>query len=67
MNDAEEQKLLEDIATRLRGRHEGVPPQVVESIVGSAYVTFGDAQIRDFVPVLVERRAASQLAGLATS
>ena len=67
MHADEEKKLLEDIAERLRRRHENIPPRLVEAIVGSAYANFDGVRIRDFVPVLVERKAAARIADLAHS
>lgn len=67
MDAAEDKKLLEDIATRLSRRHQDVPQGLVASIVGSVYMNFDDVPIRDFVPVLVERKAAARLAELAHS
>jgi hypothetical protein len=61
MVTVDEQKLLEEIADRLTRRHVDVSPEVVKSVVGSAYADFDAVRIRDFVPVLVERRAAATL------
>ena len=40
-----------------------VDPQIVARAVRGQYAEFADSTVRDFVPVLVERRARAQLGG----
>ena len=66
MTAKSEQALLEAVKQRLAGKYAQLPAQRVEAAVDSAYASFADCRIRDFVPLLVERHATSELAKSAT-
>lgn len=63
----EEQQHIDMIADTLKVRHADTPADTVSQIVDDAYRRFDGQPIRDFVPLLVERRAQEQLGGLATA
>ena len=52
------QRLLDDLATRF----PTVPPAVVAGHIRQAAEQFGDAPVRDFIPVLVARQVQARLA-----
>ncbi|MTE15642.1 three-helix bundle dimerization domain-containing protein [Nocardia aurantiaca] len=49
---------------RLIRRHPEVPPSRVAGVVAQAREVFVDAKVRNFVPLLIERRAALELAAM---
>ncbi len=51
------------ITDTLKVRHADTPADTVTQIVNEAYRRFDGQPIRDFVPLLVERRAQEQLGG----
>lgn len=59
-----EQDLLNEIEERLVDVYAEVSPQQVYTTVGQAHAVFEESPIRDFVPLLVERRARRELAAL---
>lgn len=63
----EEQQHIEMITDTLKVRHANTPADTVAQVVDDAYRKFDGQPIRDFVPLLVERRAQEQLGGTATA
>ncbi|KAB7760881.1 hypothetical protein A5630_29060 [Mycolicibacterium mucogenicum] len=65
-----EEQVFTEIETRLTAKFADLPPARVATVIDGARRQFADSTIRDFVPLLVERRAeeelARQLAGDAT-
>ncbi|WP_102144827.1 three-helix bundle dimerization domain-containing protein [Mycobacterium hubeiense] len=59
-----EPELIAEVERRLVAKFTAVPPQRVAAAVEDAHARFEDSVIRDFVPLLVERRVASELARL---
>jgi len=53
----DEASRIADVAQRLMERFPQVPPNRVSVVVQDAHAEFIDAAVRDFVPVLVEKRA----------
>lgn len=51
------------IAERLAHCHPEISTADMHCLVQSIYARFVDAQVRDFIPLLVERRAREQIAG----
>lgn len=51
----------------LKVRHAQTPADTVTQVVDDAYRRFDGQPIRDFVPLLVERRAQERLGGVATA
>lgn len=65
--DLSEQAALAKLEERLTSRFAGVPPDRIASVIDAAHARFKQSPIRDFVPLLVERRAREDLAGLVVS
>jgi hypothetical protein len=59
-----EQELLHEIEGRLVDIYAELSPTQVSATVGQAHALFDQSVIRDFVPLLVERRARRELAAL---
>ncbi|MFC6010498.1 three-helix bundle dimerization domain-containing protein [Nocardia lasii] len=58
----DEAQQIEAVVQRLAQRYPSIPFEDVEDAVYLAYGTFDDARVRDFIPLLVERRATRALA-----
>jgi len=58
---AEELNRVSEVAERLRHRFPTVAPGRVVEAVFQAHRELDDARVRDFVPVLVEKRAGDLL------
>ncbi|CAJ1578965.1 three-helix bundle dimerization domain-containing protein [[Mycobacterium] wendilense] len=56
-----EAELLSDVERRLIDEFAQLPPTAVVAAVEQARDRFSDSKIRDFVPLLVERRAFAEL------
>ena len=56
-----EQTLLADIQQRLVDGFPCVAPAAVNTLIRKEQARFESSQIRDFVPLLVEKRARSEL------
>ncbi|GAA3721681.1 three-helix bundle dimerization domain-containing protein [Gordonia hankookensis] len=63
--DDDERKQITEVRTRLTAAYAGVPPDDVAAAVDDAYRRFDGTRVRDFVPLLVERRANQELGGSA--
>lgn len=66
MPDISERQLIDEVERRLIQKYAGLPPDQVLSAVQQAHARFEQSPIRDFVPLLVERRAGQELAAAAT-
>ncbi len=64
VREVSEQALIGQVVERLARNHPAVPQEVVATLVNAAHSRFDQSKIRDFVPMLVERRAKVQLAKL---
>jgi hypothetical protein len=62
MSDLSEQVALARLEERLTGIYAGLPADRVSAAVQDAHARFDQSPIRDFVPLLVERRVRAQLA-----
>jgi hypothetical protein len=62
MADLSEQAALTHVEERLTSTYADLPPERVSAIVQKARARFDQSPIRDFVPLLVERRARAELA-----
>ena len=58
-----EQALIDDLRHRLIKRYPELAPATVVLAVSEAQQRFVDCTVRDFVPLLVERRATKALSG----
>lgn len=61
VTQSDEQAALQDLARRLGDRYPDVKPELVAAAVKEAADGFAQAHVRDFIPVLVERRAKQAL------
>jgi hypothetical protein len=57
-----EQAAMERLVERLTGQFPELPRDEIVRTVHGEYAEYADSRIRDFVPVLVERRARRELA-----
>ncbi|HEY9312717.1 three-helix bundle dimerization domain-containing protein [Williamsia sp.] len=62
----EERQQIAQIVDKLTKRHDDLDPMSVTAAVDDAYQRFDGQPIRDFVPLLVERRAHDRLGSAAT-
>jgi hypothetical protein len=60
-----EQMMLADVKQRLVNAYAELPPDRVSTAIDNARARFDTSPIRDFVPLLVERRARAELASAA--
>ncbi|MEV0436568.1 MULTISPECIES: three-helix bundle dimerization domain-containing protein [Nocardia] len=56
-----EQQQLDEVIERLTIRYPNIPPEEITDIVRETYQHFGSAQVRDFVPLLVEHHVKDEL------
>jgi hypothetical protein len=56
-----EQTVIDEVVARLTSRYPAIPNETVESIVHDVYARFDGRPLRDYVPLLVERNAKSEL------
>lgn len=56
-----EQTVIDEVVARLSSRYPAIPKETVVSIVHDVYARFDGRPLRDYVPLLVERNAKSEL------
>ncbi|KUI33164.1 hypothetical protein AU196_12780 [Mycobacterium sp. IS-1742] len=56
-----ERELIDEVKDRLVAKFAEVPEGRIAIAVEDAYADFTDSLIRDFIPLLVERRACDEL------
>lgn len=61
MAAASEWTLVTEVTQRLAAKYKHVPPEQVAEVVRTVHDSFAKCRVRDFVPLLVERRAAAEL------
>lgn len=61
VRDPEVESIVRSLAARV-----SAPSDVIERVVCEELLRFGEARVRNFVPILVERAAAIRLAGAFT-
>lgn len=61
MSSASEQALIAAVQRRLASQYMHLPEERVAAAVQQAYGSFSASPVRDFVPLLVERRARTLL------
>jgi hypothetical protein len=59
-----EQQVIDDLADRLVDAYPRIEPALVAKVVTAAYARFDASPIREFIPLLVERSARTELARL---
>jgi hypothetical protein len=57
----EERVLIGDVERRLAKKYTALPHDHVAAVVQHAYAQFRSSRVRDFIPLLVERRADEEL------
>ncbi|MFJ2836817.1 MULTISPECIES: three-helix bundle dimerization domain-containing protein [Nocardia] len=57
----DEAQQIDEVVIRLTQRYPGIAPEYIADTVHTAYDRFADVHVRDFVPLLVERRATRSL------
>jgi hypothetical protein len=60
--DLSEQAAMTQLEERLTSTYADLPPGRVSTAIQQAHAQFDQSKIRDFVPLLVERRARAELA-----
>ena len=56
-----EQAVIEQVVVRLTHRYPAIPQATVASVVLETHARFDGRPVRDFIPLLVERNAKSEL------
>lgn len=64
MMPQEERALIDDVARRLAQKYAAIPAEQVSAVVRHAYSQFRSSPVRDFIPLLVQRRADDDLGEL---
>ena len=62
-----ERALIHDVERRLADKYTTVPLDHVAAVVQGVYARFHSSRVRDFIPLLVERRADEELEELSVS
>jgi hypothetical protein len=62
MAELSEHLLIAEVERRLTRKYAHIPTDQVSTAVQRVYAQFEQSPIRDFVPLLVERRARAELA-----
>ncbi|SHQ68280.1 Uncharacterised protein [Mycobacteroides abscessus subsp. bolletii] len=62
MTGVDEQVGIGQLVDDLQGRHPSVTRDVVDAVVRAVHARFDGSPVRDYVPLLVERRAREELA-----
>jgi hypothetical protein len=57
-----ERELMDEVVNRLTGAFAQLPAGLITTAVEDAYMHFTHSVIRDYLPLLVERRARKELA-----
>jgi len=60
----EERAMIDAVERRLVQKYAALPPDDVAAVVQHAYTQFQQSTVRDFIPLLVERRASEELSNL---
>ena len=64
MAEISERLLIAEVERRLTNKYAHIPTDQVSTAIQRVYAQFEQSPIRDFVPLLVERRAGAELATL---
>jgi hypothetical protein len=57
----EERVLIDEVERRLAEKYAALPSDQIAAVVQHAYARFQSSRVRDFIPLLVERRAHEEL------
>src|ERR1700755_48493 len=66
VSDASEQVAMTRVEQRLRDMYAGLAPERISAAVQDARARFDQSPVRDFIPLLIERRVRAQLAQMAS-
>ena len=61
-----EPQLIDEVERRLVSKFAQLPVGLIATTVEDAHMRFGQSVIRDYIPLLTERRAHNELARLAS-
>jgi hypothetical protein len=61
MPEVSESASIHQVRERLIGKFAQTPPDQIHAAVSQAHAMFEHSKVRDFVPLLVERRASKEL------
>ncbi|MCI4675994.1 three-helix bundle dimerization domain-containing protein [Candidatus Mycolicibacterium alkanivorans] len=61
MAQISEAMMIDQVLERLSSTFSDIPPQDVTEVVRTAHARFDSSTVREFVPLLVERRARAEL------
>ena len=61
MSDLSEKAMINEVQDRLARKFEHLAPDHISVAVQQAHARFDESRVRDFVPLLVERRATKEL------
>ena len=64
MAEISEHLLIAEVQRRLTDKYANIATDQISTTIQRAYAQFEQSRIRDFVPLLVERRAGAELATL---
>jgi hypothetical protein len=64
MIELSEQTIVDHLIERLMRKYPAVPPDTVAAVVRDVHARFDGRPLRAYVPLLVERRARSELVKL---
>ena len=56
-----EQTVIDQVVLRLTSRYPGIPQATVQGVVHDVHARFDGRPLRDYIPLLVERNARSEL------
>jgi hypothetical protein len=59
--ESSEQTIIEHLVERLTNRYPAISESTVASVVRDVHARFDGRPLRDFIPLLVERNARSEL------
>lgn len=62
-----ERASVDEVQTRLNSKYPHFSPDEIAATVARVYARFDRSRIRDYVPLLVERRARAELASAPTA
>ena len=62
----EERALIHGVQRRLAKKHASLPVDHIAAVVQHAYAQFQSSRVREFLPLLVERRAEEELEELSS-
>ncbi|MHB1011032.1 MAG: three-helix bundle dimerization domain-containing protein [Propionibacteriaceae bacterium] len=65
MAEVTDEKIIDEVVGRVASRYPGLGSELIVKRTWAALKAFADPRIRDFLPVLVERRVVRELRSVA--